>query len=97
MVTVRVELTVPLGATATVEGFMATVGVGPLELGRDNTVVVNDTLPVNELRLFTVMIEEADCPGSMGSELGFALRLKSGDSVEILHAVRGCISHPEKL
>ena len=97
MVAVRVELAVPLAATAIVEGFMATVGVGPLELGWGNTVVVNDTLPVNELRLFTVTVEEANCPGSMGIELGFALRLKSGDAVEILHAVRGCISHPEKL
>src|SRR6266702_4290869 len=39
----------------------------------------------------------AECPGSMGNELGLAPRLKSGDVLEILHAVRACISHPEKL
>lgn len=97
VVTVRVELAVPLAETVTVEGFIAEMGAGPLELGCDSTVVVNDKLPAKELRLFTVMVEKADCPGGTGRELGLALRLKSGEAVEILHAVRGCISHPEKL
>ncbi len=91
------EAAVPLAETLTDEGFITAIGVGPLELDCDTTAVVNDTLPVNELRLFTVMVEEADCPGSMGNELGLAPRLKSGDVLEILHAVRACISHPEKL
>ena len=60
MVTDRVELFIPLVETVTVEGFIVTTGAGVLELDCDTTVVVNDMLPVNELRLFTVMVEEAD-------------------------------------
>ena len=60
MVTDRVELFIPLVETVTVEGFIVTMGAGALELDCDTTVAVNDMLPVNELRLFTVMVEEAD-------------------------------------
>jgi len=60
VVTDRVELFIPLVETVTVEGFIVTTGAGVLELDCDTTVVVNDMLPVNELRLFTVMVEEAD-------------------------------------
>ena len=60
MVTDRVELFIPLAETVTVEGFIVTTGAGALELDCDTTVVVNVMLPVNELRLFTVMVEEAD-------------------------------------
>ena len=54
------ELFIPLVETVTVEGFIVTTGAGVLELDCDTTVVVNVMLPVNELRLFTVMVEEAD-------------------------------------
>jgi hypothetical protein len=63
--------------------------VGPLEFRPESVVVASDTVPVNESILFTVIDEEPDWPGSIDSELGFAARLKLGEAVEILQAVRG--------
>ena len=87
--TVRVALAVPPAARATVDGLIVTVGAGPLEFKSESAVVTSDTVPVKESILVTVIDEEPDWPGSSDSELGFAARLKLGETVEILQAVRG--------
>jgi len=54
------------------EGFTAAVGVGPLELGPEDTVAVNDTLPENWLEALTLIVDVLDCPGITGRGFGFA-------------------------
>ena len=81
----------------TLDGFIVAVGGAPTVLEVDDTVVEKETLPVNRLNVLTVMSEFADWLDSIAKLLGLALSSKSEDVFEILHAVTGCISHPEKL
>jgi hypothetical protein len=97
VVTVSLELAVPPGATRTLDGVIAAVGEDPTVLEAAETVVENDTLSEKRLNVLTVMIEVADWLARMFRLFGLALRPKSAGVFDILHAVRGCSSHPEKL
>ena len=81
----------------TLDGFIVAVGGPPTVLEVDDTVVEKETPPVNRLNVLTVMSEFADWLDRTARLLGLALSSKSEDVFEILHAVTGCISHPEKL
>ena len=94
---VSFELAIPPEAIVTLDGFIVAVGGAPTALEVDDTVVEKETLPVNRLNVFTVMSEFADWLDRTARLLGLALSSKSEDVFEILHAVTGCISHPEKL
>lgn len=72
--TVSVVLPIPSGWIETEAGFTAAVGVGPLELGPEETAAVNDTLPENWLEALTLIVEEPDCPTITGRGLGLAER-----------------------
>ena len=94
---VSLESAIPPETTVTLDGFIVAVGGAPTVLEVDDTVVEKETSPVNRLNVLTVMSEIADWLDSTAKLLGLALRSKSEDVFEILHAVTGCISHPEKL
>jgi len=81
----------------TLDGFIVAVGGAPTVLEVDDTVVEKETPPANRLNVLTVMSELTDWLDRTAKLLGLALRSKSEDVSEILHAVIGCISHPEKL
>jgi len=81
----------------TLDGVIVAVGELPTVLEVAETTVENDTLPEKRLKVLTVMVELPDWPASTFRLLGLALRPKSAGVFEILHAVRGCSSHPEKL
>ena len=97
VVTVRLEFAIPPEGTATPEGVIVAVGEGPTVLEAAETIVENVMLPEKRLNVLTVMVELPDWPASTFTLLGLALRSKSAGVFEILHAVRGCSSHPEKL
>jgi hypothetical protein len=91
------ELAVPPGATRTLGGVIVAVGEDPTVFEEGETVVEKETLPEKRLNVLTVMVELADWLARMFRLLGLALRPKSAAVFEILHAVSGCNSHPEKL
>ena len=97
MAIVSFELAIPPEATVTLDGVIVAVGGVPTVLEVDDTVVEKETAPANRLNVLTVMSEFADWLDSTAKLLGLALSSKSEDVFEILHAVTGCISHPEKL
>jgi len=76
--------------------------VGAEEPGGD-IVAVKLTRPEKRLELLIVIFAVADLPGEIVTLCGVALREKPGEhgypacGQDILQAVRGCISHPEKL
>ena len=81
----------------TLEGVIVAVGEGPTVLEAAETMVENVMLPEKRLNVLTVMVE---LPVRLARTLklfGLALRSKSAGVFEILQAVRGCSSHPEKL
>ncbi len=94
---VNFDLAIPPEATVTLDGFIVAVGGAPTVLEVDDTVVEKETPPANRLNVLTVMSELTDWLDRTAKLLGLALRSKSEDVSEILHAVIGCISHPEKL
>jgi len=79
------------------DGLIVAVGGAPTVLEVDDTVVEKETPPMNRLNVLIVMSEFADWLDRAAKLLGLALSSKSDDVFEILHAVTGCISHPEKL
>jgi hypothetical protein len=83
------------GGTTTVDGLRVTVGAeGP----DGETVAVRGMGPEKRLEVLMVMLEVADLPGVMVTAFGLALiESRLGGVLDILQAVRGCISHPEKL
>jgi hypothetical protein len=91
------ELAAPPGATRTLDGVIVAVGEDPTVVEVGETVVENETLPEKRLNVLTVIVEPADWLARMFRLLGLALRPKSAGVFEILHAVRACSSHPEKL
>jgi len=97
VVTVRLEFAIPPEATMTLEGVIVAVGDGPTALDAAETTVENVMLPEKRLNVLTVMVELADWLARTLRLFGLALRPKSAGLFEILHAVRGCSSHPEKL
>lgn len=91
------ERPIPPGETKMLEGVMVAVGMDPVVLEVGETVVENETLPENRLNVSSVMVELPDWPVSTLNLSEVAVRLKSAGVFEILHAVRGCSSQPEKL
>ena len=83
------EVPVPPGDNVTEDGLIVVVGVGPGEFDCETDVAASVTVPANELTLVTVTVDEADWPGNIGSDVGFAATSKVGVAVEILHAVKG--------
>jgi hypothetical protein len=100
-VTVNVELAIPHwlhGGTLTVDGRKIAVG---FEEPEGVTVAVRGTGPEKRLKVLIVMVEFADFPGRRVRVFGLALSEYDGAQnwpprQEILQAVRGCISQPEK-
>jgi hypothetical protein len=97
VVTVSLELDIPPEGTITLEGVIVAAGEDPTVLEVAETIVENETLPVKRLNVLTVMVEVADWLARTLRLLGLELRPKSAGVFDILHAVRGCSSHPEKL
>jgi hypothetical protein len=86
------------GGTLTVEGRRVAVGVEGLD---GVTVAVRGTGPEKRLKLFMVMVEFAELPGRRVRVFGAGLSENDGAQnwpprQEILQAVSGCISQPEK-
>src|SRR6267378_4844087 len=79
------------------DGVTVAVGEDPTVVDVAETVVEKETLPEKRLNVSTVTVELADWLARMFRLLGLALRPKSAAVFEILQAVRGCSSHPEKL
>ena len=79
------------GETVTVE--LVRVAVGP----NGETVAVRVTDAVKRLVELIVILEVADLPGKVVRPFGLAATEKLGEIPDFLQAVRGCISHPEKL
>jgi len=74
-VTFRVELPAPFEVSVIVEGLRLVVG----PVGETEAAMV--TVPVNELRLVTVIVDFPEDPWRMLNEVGLAERLKSGAGV----------------
>lgn len=91
------EFAIPPGAIMALDGVMVVVGEDPTVAEVAETVVEKETLPEKRLNVSTVTVELADWLARMFRLLGLALRPKSAAVFEILQAVRGCSSHPEKL
>src|SRR5882672_4174917 len=87
------EFAIAPGAIMALDGVTVAVGEDPTVVD----VAEKETLPEKRLKVSTVTVELADWLARMFRLLGFALRPKSAAVFEILQAVRGCSSHPEKL
>jgi len=79
------------GETVTVE--FVKVAVGP----DGETVAVRETDAAKRLVELMLILENTDFPGMVVRAVGLAATEKLGGMFDFLHAVRGCISHPEKL
>jgi hypothetical protein len=97
VVTVSLEFAIPPDGTRTLDGVIIAVGADPTVAEVGVMVVENETFPEKRLNVLTVTVELADWLASTLRPLGLALRSKSDGVFEILHAVSGCSSQPEKL
>lgn len=75
-----------------------TVELVRVAIGPDGeTVAVRETDAVKRLVELIVILEIDDLPGRVVRAFGLAPTEKLGGVFDFLQAVRGCISHPEKL
>ena len=84
--TVSVDVASPLPENTMLEGFSENVGPP------GGTVPVMSTVPVNSLKLVTVIVDEPDEPGVRASAAGFEDMPKSGPATNVTVVV--CVRNP---